>query len=241
MLFGNIKIPKISLDLPILATSTVGSLKVSVAFQYGVGINQVGNSVILGRNLQDGTLFSDIDELSVGDYIIITDINDEVVNYKVSDVYETSDSDTEFMERDTGGKRGITLSTSNDDGSMRLIVTAEETDDVVEVPSIDNDNNNSNNNNTPSTNSNTSTGGTQNVIPITNSNSNQNSVNQNNRNNNTYQNITKTNNSSSINKSTVQNNLPKTGKSEFIVICIFVAIISIIVSAVVLKKYKDVK
>ena len=46
------------------------------------------------------------------------------------------------MERDTGGKMGITLSTSNDDGSMRLIVTAEETDDVVEVPSIDNDNNN---------------------------------------------------------------------------------------------------
>lgn len=242
MLFGNIQIPKISLNIPILdGPATKGKLDVSVILQYGVGINQIGNTVILGKNLQDGTKFSDIDELSVGDYIIITDINDNVVNYKVSNVYETSDSDTSFMERDTGGKMGITLSTSNDDGSMRLIVTAEETDDVVEVPSIDNDNNNSNNNNTPSTNSNTSTGGTQNVIPITNSNSNQNSVNQNNRNNNTYQNITKTNNSSSINESKVRSNLPKTGKSEFIVICIFVAIISIIVSAVILKKYKDVK
>ena len=60
--------------------------------------------MILGNNLQDGTKFSDIDELSVGDYIIITDINDNVVNYKVSDVYETSDSDTSFMERDTGVK-----------------------------------------------------------------------------------------------------------------------------------------
>lgn len=228
MLFGNIKIPKISLDLPILATSTVGSLKVSVAFQYGVGINQVGNSVILGRNLQDGTLFSDIDELSVGDYIIITDINDDVVNYKVSDVYETSDSDTEFMERDTGGKRGITLSTSNDNGDMRLIVTAEETDDVVE------DTDNSNNNNTSSTNSNTSTGGTQNII--TNSNSNSSSASQ-----NTYQNISRVNNSGTSNKNVVQTNLPKTGKSEVIVLCIFVAIISIIVSVIALRRYKEVK
>ena len=137
----------ISLNIPILdGPVTKGKLDVSVILQYGVGINQIGNTVILGNNLQDGTKFSDIDELSVGDYIIITDINDNVVNYKVSNVYETSDSDTSFMERDTGGKMGITLSTSNDDGSMRLIVTAEETDDVVEVPSIDNDNNNSNNN-----------------------------------------------------------------------------------------------
>ena len=232
MLFGNIKIPKISLDLPILATSTVGSLKVSVAFQYGVGINQVGNSVILGRNLQDGTLFSDIDELSVGDYIIITDINDDVVNYKVSDVYETSDSDTEFMERDTGGKRGITLSTSNDNGDMRLIVTAEETDDVVE----DTDTDNSNNNNTSSTNSNTSTGGTQNIISSTNSNSNSSSASQ-----NTYQNISRVNNSGTSNKNVVQTNLPKTGKSEVIVLCIFVAIISIIVSVIALRRYKEVK
>lgn len=230
MLLGNIKIPKISLDLPILATSTVGSLKVSVAFQYGVGINQVGNSVILGRNLQDGTLFSDIDELSVGDYIIITDINDDVVNYKVSDVYETSDSDTEFMERDTGGKRGITLSTSNDNGDMRLIVTAEETDDVVE----DTDTDNSNNNNTSSTNSNTSTGGTQNII--TNSNSNSSSASQ-----NTYQNISRGNSSGTSNKNVVQTNLPKTGKSEVIVLCIFVAIISIIVSVIALRRYKEVK
>ena len=236
MLFGNIKIPKISLDLPILATSTVGSLKVSVAFQYGVGINQVGNSVILGRNLQDGTLFSDIDELSVGDYIIITDINDDVVNYKVSDVYETSDSDTEFMERDTGGKRGITLSTSNDNGDMRLIVTAEETDDVVEDTNSGNDNSSNNNNNTSSTNSNTSTGGTQNIISSTNSNSNSSSASQ-----NTYQNISRGNSSGTSNKNVVQTNLPKTGKSEVIVLCIFVAIISIIVSVIALRRYKEVK
>lgn len=235
MLFGNIKIPKISLDLPILATSTVGSLKVSVVFQYGVGINQVGNSVINGRNLQDGTLFSNIDELSVGDYIIITDINDEVVNYKVSDVYETSNSDTEFMERDTGGKRGITLSTSNDNGDMRLIVTAEETDDVVEDTNSGNDNSN-NNSNTSSTNSNTSTGGTQNIISSTNSNSNSSSVSQ-----NTYQNISRGNSSGTSNKNVVQTNLPKTGKSEVIVLCIFVAIISIIVSVIVLRRYKEVK
>ena len=98
--------------------------------------------------------------------------------------------------------------------------------------------NNSQNGNTSDNNSNNSQNGNSSQ---NNSNSNQNSVNQNNRNNNTYQNITKANNSSSINKSTVQSNLPKTGKSEFIVICIFVAIISIIVSVVVLKKYKDVK
>ena len=54
---GEIEIQKISLDLPVLESVSKSSLESSVAFLYGVGLNQIGNTVIVGHNYQNGTLF----------------------------------------------------------------------------------------------------------------------------------------------------------------------------------------
>ena len=41
-------------------------------------------------------------------------------------IFEASESDTSFYNRDTDGKREITLSTCTDDSSARLIIEARE-------------------------------------------------------------------------------------------------------------------
>lgn len=135
---GEIEIQKISLDLPVLESVSKRSLESSVAFLYGVGLNQIGNTVIVGHNYQNGTLFSDLDQLERGDYIKITDMEDNVINYKVYETKITTPDDASFYDRDTNGKREITLTTANDD-LTRFVVLASETTDVIEDF---NDNNN---------------------------------------------------------------------------------------------------
>lgn len=128
---GEIEIQKISLDLPVLESVSKSSLESSVAFLYGVGLNQIGNTVIVGHNYQNGTLFSDLDQLERGDYIKITDMEDNVINYKVYETKITTPDDASFYDRDTNGKREITLTTSTDD-LTRFVVLASETTDVIE-------------------------------------------------------------------------------------------------------------
>lgn len=128
---GNIEIPKISLDIPILEKVTKASLQESVAFLYGTGINKVGNTVIIGHNLKDGRFFSNLSQLTNGDYIKITDNEDNIVNYKIYNIETLNPEDTSFYNRDTNGKREITLSTSTDDSTSRLVVFAKETDEEI--------------------------------------------------------------------------------------------------------------
>ena len=151
---GQIEIPKISLDLPILETVSQSSLRTSVAFLYGVGINQIGNTVIVGHNYQNGTFFSDLDQLESGDYIKITDMEDNVVNYKVYEIKITTPDDGSFYDRDTNGKREITLTTSTDDTTGRFVVLASETTDVIDDSNDDNNQDSSSNSTDDSVNEN---------------------------------------------------------------------------------------
>ena len=61
-----------------------------------------------------------------GDVIYITDLDKNRVAYTIYNIFETSDTDTKFYNRDTDGKREITLSTCTDDSSARLIIEARE-------------------------------------------------------------------------------------------------------------------
>ena len=47
---GTIEIPAINLSYPILEKVNKSSLETSVAMLYGAGINQIGNTVIVGHN-----------------------------------------------------------------------------------------------------------------------------------------------------------------------------------------------
>lgn len=124
---GTIQIPSIDLKYPILEKVTKKSLETSVALLYtSSGLNEVGNSVIIGHNYRNGTMFSNVKKLEKGAIIYITDISGRKVKYSVYNIFTTSGSDGEYITRNTNGKREISLSTCTDDSKARTIVLAKE-------------------------------------------------------------------------------------------------------------------
>ena len=121
---GTIEIPAIDIKYPVLSKVSKKALETAVAIQYGPGLNQVGNTVIVGHNYRNGLFFSNNKKLQNGDSIYITDNSGTKLKYVIYNKYETTPEDTDYMIRDTAGKREISLSTCTDDSSARLIIWA---------------------------------------------------------------------------------------------------------------------
>ena len=121
---GTMVIPATNFQYPILEKVTRKSIETSVAVLYGAGVNQVGNTVIIGHNYRNGLFFSNNKKLNINDNIFITDNSGNKLTYTIYNKFETTDTDTSFYQRDTGGKPEITLSTCTDDSKNRLIILA---------------------------------------------------------------------------------------------------------------------
>ncbi len=125
VVLGTMEIPKIDFKYPVLAKVTSGSLDVAVAYLYGAGLNQPGNTVIVGHNYRNGLLFSNNKKLENGDKIYITDNTGTKLTYSVTNKFQTDENDTSFYQRDTGGVPEVTLSTCLDNpNDGRLIIEA---------------------------------------------------------------------------------------------------------------------
>ncbi len=61
---GTIEIPKTKIEYPILDAYTPKALELAICRQYGPGLNQVGNTVLIGHNFRNGTFFSNNSKLS---------------------------------------------------------------------------------------------------------------------------------------------------------------------------------
>lgn len=124
---GTIQIPDINLKYPILEKLSATSLKTSVVLMYTAqGINNEGNTVIIGHNYRNGTMFSNVDKLTNGDFIYITDTTGRKIKYQIYSIYRASGSESDYITRNTNGKREISLSTCTDDSKARTIVLARE-------------------------------------------------------------------------------------------------------------------
>lgn len=121
---GTMEIPATNFKYPILEKVTKKSIETAVAFLYGSGINQPGNSVIIGHNYRNGLFFSNNKKLNIGDKIYITDNDGKKLTYTIYNKFETTPEDTSFYQRDTGGVPEVTLSTCTDDSKARLIIFA---------------------------------------------------------------------------------------------------------------------
>lgn len=121
---GTMEIPATNFKYPVLEKVTKKSIETAVAFLYGTGINQPGNSVIIGHNYRNGLFFSNNKKLNIGDKIYITDLEGNKMTYTIYNKFETTPEDTSFYQRDTGGKPEVTLSTCTDDSRARLIICA---------------------------------------------------------------------------------------------------------------------
>lgn len=127
---GTIRIPATKLSQPILAKVTKKSLETAVVLLYTTaGINEPGNTVIIGHNYRNSKFFSKNDKLKKGDTIYVKNEAGVEVKYKITKIFEAKSSDASFYKADGSGKRMITLSTCTDDASKtdkRLIIQAEE-------------------------------------------------------------------------------------------------------------------
>lgn len=124
---GTIEIPAIKLKYPIIAYEeySKSALETSVVeFYPGNNLNKVGNTTIVGHNYRNGQFFSNNKKLEIGDAIYITDLEGKRVKYEIYNKYEGSDTESEYITRDTNGKAEISLQTCTDDSSARLIIWA---------------------------------------------------------------------------------------------------------------------
>ena len=126
LVVGTIEIPETNLKSVILSEVTDETIEIAVGVYDGVGLNQVGNTTIAGHNYRDGRFFANNKQLKEGDKIYITDSTGKKVTYSVYKTYITSPEDSAHLERDTQGKREITLVTCTDDTQSRLIILAKE-------------------------------------------------------------------------------------------------------------------
>lgn len=123
---GSIEIPATSVKLPILAPSALSpaGLETSVIEIYGDGLNEVGNTTIMGHNYRNGQFFSNNKKLNIGDKIFITDLSGRRLSYTIYNKYETDIEDSDYINRNTEGAVEISLSTCTDDSKARLIIWA---------------------------------------------------------------------------------------------------------------------
>lgn len=123
---GIIKIPKIELEYPILETTSVETLKLSITKFWGNKINEIGNVTLAGHNNLSGTMFGKTKNLEIGDIIELTDIQNVTLKYEIFDKYVIDPNDIRCIlpvEEDT---REVTLITCTNGNKNRLIIKARE-------------------------------------------------------------------------------------------------------------------
>lgn len=125
-MIGTIQIPKTKVKVPIVDKATPKAIKSAAGVLYGVGLNEVGNTVIVAHNYRNGTFFSNNKKLVAGDKIYITDTSGRKVEYIIYKTYTTGETDFSYATRDTKGKREISLSTCTTDETKRLVIWAKE-------------------------------------------------------------------------------------------------------------------
>jgi len=90
------------------------------------GLNQVGNTVIVGHNYRNGAFFGSNKRLAEGDKVYITDNSGERVEYTIYKKYLTPEVDYSYATRNTNGAREVTLVTCHTDNKYRLVILARE-------------------------------------------------------------------------------------------------------------------
>ncbi len=127
---GTIRIPATGIKYSIFAQESKQALEKGVCILYTMnGLNKVGNTVIVGHNYRNRLFFSKNKNLNIGDKIIIKDSSGLEVTYTIFNKFTASQDDATFYQRETYGKREITLSTCTDQGTKtgeRIILCARE-------------------------------------------------------------------------------------------------------------------
>ena len=123
---GEISIPKIGINYPIINETTDEYLKIAPTKYAGPGINEVGNFCILGHNYKNKQFFSRISELQNGDKVYLTSNEGEKKEYIVYDKFEIQETDFTITDQETNGNIEATLITCTNNKNKRLAVKCRE-------------------------------------------------------------------------------------------------------------------
>ena len=124
---GKISIEKINVEYPILYETTDELLKIAPTRYCGPTPNGLGNLVIVGHNYYDGTHFSNLNKLKIGDKIVITDITNHSCTYKVYEKEVIKPTDFSFIEQNKNATESmVTLLTCINGLKNRLIIKCKE-------------------------------------------------------------------------------------------------------------------
>ena len=138
---GSIRIPKISVDLPIYHGTSEQTLASGAGHLYGSSLPVGGkdtHAVITGhRGLVEASMFTRLDEMRVGDYFYI-DVMGHTLGYKVDRITEINPDDTSKLKIVPGEDR-VTLMTCTPYGvnTHRLLVSALRSAIPEEIPAED--------------------------------------------------------------------------------------------------------
>lgn len=119
---GQIRIPKIGVNYPIVYETSEEYLKIAPTKLFGPDINEPGNVCIVGHNYKNQQFFSRLSELENNDKIDLLDNKGKRVSYLVYDKYEVPETDLSCTNQNTNGEREATLITCTKKKSNRLVV-----------------------------------------------------------------------------------------------------------------------
>ena len=124
-IIGKLYISKLDLSLPVMSECNDELLEISVCRFYGPKkIVPSGNLCIAGHNYDNGTFFSDLARLCIGDEICFTDYSNKIKKFIVYNIYEINSKDTTCTSQNTFGSFEITLVTCNNFNGNRIIIKA---------------------------------------------------------------------------------------------------------------------
>lgn len=123
---AKIEIPKINLITNVLSEYTKEGLDVCVTKFWGLEPNEIGNFCIAGHNMNNEKMFSNLDELEIGDKILLSDNKNGTFEYEIYDIYKVEPENTRSLTQETNGKREVTLITCTNYSNHRIIVKAKE-------------------------------------------------------------------------------------------------------------------
>lgn len=119
---GQINIPKIGINYPIVYETSEEYLKIAPTKLFGPDINEPGNVCIVGHNYKNQQFFSRLSELENNDKIDLLDNKGKRVSYFVYDKYEVPETDLSCTNQNTNGEMEVTLITCTKKKSNRLVV-----------------------------------------------------------------------------------------------------------------------
>ena len=119
---AKITIPKLAIELPVIEECTPEALEVSVCRFVGpYEPGEAGNLVITGHNYRSGAHFGRLDEVSVGDSVVLMDIWGDEFFYEVSEMLTITPDEAEALGV-TNAARSLDLLTCTNSANARLLV-----------------------------------------------------------------------------------------------------------------------